>query len=260
MVTFVQQVNCVTVTDIILYVDYGEDTWSSLPPKEHLLIFCDVVVHIILLRSLPDILALADVMIMLSMRPAEVKNLCIENGHVTGFAKSPDDALFETQLLVDSEKPIATTSCLSRLRTELRNTGALSEIINATKNPNITALANRMQAEKPPADVMIMLSMRPAEVITLRIENVHVIGFAKSRGDSAPRSFLSMEKSETRAKELLTWIQKSIDSGILRDPGKPGVKWFNTYLKQYNIKPSDLRKIGLDHLSRVDGGRNDSHR
>ncbi|CAG8693478.1 16751_t:CDS:2 [Rhizophagus irregularis] len=97
-----------------------------------------------------------------------------------------------------SAKPIATTSCLSRLRTELRNTGALSEIINATKNPNITALANRMQAEK--------------------------------------------------------------HSGILRDPGKPGVKWFNTYLKQYNIKPSDLRKIGLDHLSRVDGGRNDSHR
>ena len=138
-----------------------------ITPKEHLLIFCDAVVHVILLRSLPDILALADAMIMLSMRPAEVKTLCIENGYVTGFAKCRDD--------------------------------------------------------------------------------------------TAPRKFLSMEKNEARAQELLTWIQKSIDSGILRDPGKPGVKWFNTYLKQYNIKPSDLRKIGLDHLSRVHGGRNDSH-
>ena len=59
-----------------------------------------------------------------------------------------DDALFETQLLIDSEKPIATASRLSRLRSELKNSGHSSETINATKSPEITTLANRMQAEK----------------------------------------------------------------------------------------------------------------
>jgi len=36
----------------------------------------------------PDVQALADVIIMLCIRPAEIKDLCISNGGVTGYAKT----------------------------------------------------------------------------------------------------------------------------------------------------------------------------
>ncbi|CAG8816697.1 6588_t:CDS:2, partial [Dentiscutata erythropus] len=40
------------------------------------------------ISNIPDKQALADVMIMLCIRPAEIKNLCISNGAVTGYAKN----------------------------------------------------------------------------------------------------------------------------------------------------------------------------
>ena len=40
------------------------------------------------ISNIPDKQALADVMIMLCIRPAEIKNLCIFNGGVTGYAKN----------------------------------------------------------------------------------------------------------------------------------------------------------------------------
>ncbi|RIB28192.1 hypothetical protein C2G38_2028707 [Gigaspora rosea] len=45
--------------------------------------------------------------------------------------------------------------------------------------------------------------------------------------------------------ELLTWIQKTISTGKLRDPGKPGAKWFNRFLKIYDVPllPQYLRKL-----------------
>ena len=53
-----------------------------------------------------------------------------------------------------------------------------------------------------------------------------------------------MEKNQERAKELLTWIQNAIYSGRMGDPGKPGVKWFNRFLKDYGLIPRHLRKLG----------------
>ena len=38
--------------------------------------------------NIPDKQALADVMIMLCIRPAKIKNLRISNGSVTGYAKN----------------------------------------------------------------------------------------------------------------------------------------------------------------------------
>jgi hypothetical protein len=51
---------------------------------------------------------------------------------------------------------------------------------------------------------------------------------------------------------LLVWIQDAISSRQLRDPGKPGVLWFNTFLKKDEflpeigkpLLPSSLRKLG----------------
>jgi len=64
--------------------------------------------------------------------------------------------------------------------------------------------------------------------------------------------FRSLEKNEERARQLLTWIQNSITTRQLRDPGVPGVKWFNTFLKKDRFLPETdkpllpgfLRKLG----------------
>ena len=40
------------------------------------------------ISNVPDLQTLADVMIMLCIHPAEIKNLRISNGGVTGYAKN----------------------------------------------------------------------------------------------------------------------------------------------------------------------------
>src|SRR5436190_10691767 len=72
------------------------------------------------------------------------------------------------------------------------------------------------------ADVMIMLCIRPAEIKNLRIANGDITGYAKNRGQQdVSRVFRSLEKNEERARQLLTWIQEAIVSGVLKDPVKP---------------------------------------
>jgi len=184
-------------------------------------------------------------------------------------------------LALSAKNANAGSSRLSRLRRELRNLGALPTIVEATKFPDFTEEANKIQrdnqkkAEANPinypdeftlesvkerldaydlktlpdywalADVMVMLCIRPAELITLRITDAGVIGYAKNRGQpDIPRKFRSMEKNQERAKELLTWIQNAISSGKLGNPGIPGTKWFNAFLKNYDLIPRYLRKLG----------------
>src|ERR1044072_9300752 len=99
---------------------------------------------------------------------------------------------------------------------------------DTTNEPNIQALA----------DVMIMLCVRPVELRTLHIANGKVTCYVNSRGQQDfSRVFRSMEKDEKRVKQLLTWIQNVISSGQLKDPGKPGAKWFNTFLKRNEFLP-----------------------
>ncbi|UZO28452.1 uncharacterized protein OCT59_021974 [Rhizophagus irregularis] len=121
------------------------------------------------------------------------------------------------------------------------------------------------------ADVTIMLYIRPAEIKTLRISrssgasNGGVTGYAKNRGQQdIPRVFRSLEKNEERASQLLTWIQEAISSGQLRDPGKPGVLWFNIFLKKDEfltetgkpLLPSSLRKLGAVFAVVAHGAKN----
>ncbi|RHZ85035.1 hypothetical protein Glove_73g16 [Diversispora epigaea] len=182
-------------------------------------------------------------------------------------------------LALSASNANAGSSRLSRLRRELKILGASFDIIEATKFPDITEDANKIQMDNrkkaktidypdeftlesvkerldaydlktPPnyqalADVMVMLCIRPAELITLRITDAGVTGYAKNRGQpDIPRKFRSMEKNQERAKELLTWIQNAISFGRMGDPGKPGVKWFNRFLKDYDLIPKYLRKLG----------------
>ena len=68
-----------------------------------------------------------------------------------------------------------------------------------------------------------------------------------------------MEKNQERAKELLTWIQNAISSGRMGDPGKPGVKWFNRFLKDYDLIPKYLRKMGAVYGVVVHEAKNMAH-
>jgi hypothetical protein len=115
------------------------------------------------------------------------------------------------------------------------------------------------------ADVMIMLCIRPAEIKNLRISNGGVTGYAKNRGQQdIPRAFRSLEKNEKRARELLTWIQEAIVSGVLRDPGKPGSSYLSAFLKKEEfipkpykpLLPSSLRKLGAVFAVVTSGIRN----
>ncbi|KAF0532732.1 d5-like helicase-primase: PROVISIONAL [Gigaspora margarita] len=184
-------------------------------------------------------------------------------------------------LALSAKNANASSSRLSRLRRELRNLGASPTIVETTKFLDFTEEANKIQRDNQKkaeansinypdeftlesvkerldaydlktspnywalADVMVMLCIRPAELTTLCITDAGVTGYAKNRGQpDIPRKFRSMEKNQERAKELLTWIQKAISSGHIGDPGKPGVKWFNRFLKNYDLIPKYLRKIG----------------
>jgi hypothetical protein len=77
------------------------------------------------------------------------------------------------------------------------------------------------------ADIIIMLSLRPAEFMKLKIQKYspqepppkwwvpgsewYITGYKKSRGQEyVPREYLSMEKNPERAKELLEWAQEAV--------------------------------------------------
>jgi hypothetical protein len=135
------------------------------------------------------------------------------------------------------------------------------------------------------ADVIVMLSMRPSEVTSLRIKRYepdeplgidlpnipawykegyswYCTGYKKADG-RIPRPLLSMEKNPERAKELLTWIQDAIKAKKLSDPvfterGTRSVWPFNEFLKQepYRSIPRELRRYEKRHASRIHGGKN----
>ncbi|RIA84450.1 hypothetical protein C1645_832260 [Glomus cerebriforme] len=212
--------------------------------------------------------------------------------HVKAIAKA---------LAKSASNASASLSRISRLQKELRNLKASEKIISATLIPDITCSANKIQKEKgllrknegidypdyfalelvkerldvydvskvpdlqALADIMIMLCIRPAEIKTLRICNGGVTGYAKNWGQQdIPRIFRSLEKNEERASQLLTWIQEVISSGQLRDPEKPRVLWFNTFLKKDEflpetgkpLLPSSLRKLGAVFAVVAHGAKN----
>ncbi|CAG8820220.1 6256_t:CDS:1, partial [Gigaspora rosea] len=224
-------------------------------------------------------------------------------------------ALDLAEIKNDADKEIvASSSRLSQFRKELAEAGVDPEQINIyAKLPNITQASNKIQKRKLEqglisrpktpkhfsleeglrrlqnihttetptlqdlADVIMMLSMRPAEATTLRIiyyepdesnpsewynpdYSWYCTGYIKNKGEaknnSEPRPFLSMEKNPERARELLTWIQNAIAIGKLRDPvysinGKRSTGVFSKFLKPYGITAKRLRKIRGKHASRV---------
>ncbi|CAG8559170.1 2507_t:CDS:2 [Dentiscutata erythropus] len=229
------------------------------------------------------------------------------------FSEDQVNTLFSTQeneqcenvraeayaLALSAKNANAGLSRLSCLRRELRNLGALPAIVEATKFPDITEEANKIQRDNQKkaeancidyldhftlesvkerldsydtstlpdlqalADIMIMLCICPAELTTLRITDTGVTGYTKNRGQpDIPRKFRSMDKDRERARDLLTWIQNVIYSGRIDNPdnpGKPGVKWFNRFLKNYDLIPKYLRKMGAVYAVVMHRAQNLAH-
>ncbi|CAG8790676.1 25_t:CDS:2, partial [Dentiscutata erythropus] len=143
---------------------------------------------------------------------------------------------------------------------------------------------SKIPSKEDLADVIVMLSMRPAEVRSLQIFHYepdplnapvwykegyswYCTGYLKSRGEKKknlePQLFLSMEKNPECARELLTWIQDAIKVKKLSDPvfirnGTRNAWPFNKFLKQkpYRTISKKLRDYGSKHASRIHGGDN----
>ncbi|CAG8551209.1 13263_t:CDS:2 [Cetraspora pellucida] len=108
------------------------------------------------------------------------------------------------------------------------------------------------------ADIIIMLSMRPTEVVTLHIIH-YKPGEAKNNLESW--QFLSMKKNPEHAKELLIWIQVAIATRKLCNliysiNRKHSTEVFSKILKSYNITAKRLRKIRNKHVFRVYDSQN----
>ncbi|CAG8600993.1 9891_t:CDS:2 [Cetraspora pellucida] len=124
-------------------------------------------------------------------------------------------------------------------------------------------------------DIMIMLSMRSADVANLRIDyykpsnanwydskySWYCTRYAKNKKDE-PRSLVSMKKDLLLARELLIWIQKAIPNEftfLIKDKdGDVNVHPINNFLAIYGISSLYLRKIGSDYAIIIHEGHPNS--
>ncbi|RIA98430.1 hypothetical protein C1645_812680 [Glomus cerebriforme] len=110
------------------------------------------------------------------------------------------------------------SAIVTKIRRELQKLNASEVIITATKNPDISCLSNKIQIER-----------------SEQLEN---------EGINYPDHF-SLELVKERLDEYDVF-NEAIFSGQLKNPGKPGAKWFNTFLK----KDEFLSKTGKPLVSK----------
>ncbi|CAJ0846022.1 10782_t:CDS:2, partial [Entrophospora sp. SA101] len=138
-------------------------------------------------------------------------------------------------------------SALTQDSNEIQKRQLVQRLPNAPKTPKHFSLEEglrRIQSidtTKIPtmqdlADVIMMLSMRPAEVTTLRIIHCEEakLRVSNSPDEPDPPKWYKPE----RAKELLTWIQDAIATRKLRYPvysdnGKRNIRAFSKFLNPY---------------------------
>ncbi|RIA82627.1 hypothetical protein C1645_835052 [Glomus cerebriforme] len=156
-------------------------------------------------------------------------------------------------LTIMSPNPVTATSCLSRLRRELQKLNALKKIISATLDEKTTCASNKIQKERrnqcenEGIDFPDHFSL---ESVKERLDFYDVSNTPDVQA-LADVMIISLERDEERAKLLLTWIQDAISSGRLRDPGVPGVKWFNTFLKKDRFLPETGKPLLPSYLHKL---------
>ncbi|CAG8786269.1 3769_t:CDS:2 [Cetraspora pellucida] len=163
---------------------------------------------------------------------------------------------------------VAASSCISQFHRELAEAGVgseqiyiyaklLKEGLRRIQNINTTKISTMQDL----ADIIMMSSIRPAEVATLCI-----IYYEPGEAKNNPKSqqFISIEKNPECAKELLTWIQDAIATKKLCNPvysinRKHSTGVFSKFLKSYSITAKRLRKIGGKHACKVYNSSNPTH-
>ncbi|CAG8681339.1 11825_t:CDS:2, partial [Scutellospora calospora] len=152
--------------------------------------------------------------------------------------------------------------------------GVSDEVIDATKDHHITEELNRLQkirqkilthqkldspnyfmseailkrlqgysisycpTEQALVNIITILCIHSAEVMTLYIANRHMTGYAKG----------------------CRIIQKVIANSTLWDPRILDIKWFNLFLKPYGIKLSDLHELDANYTAMIHESENSGQR
>ncbi|CAB4374027.1 unnamed protein product [Rhizophagus irregularis] len=179
--------------------------------------------------------------------------------------------------------PVAESSRLTLLQKKLHDRGTDHSKKEATKIPHITTESNKIQAhryifdedegfecpehyylekvqerlekcdissspfKKNLVDIMIMLSILPADITGLSIDKY----------DTSDEMWYKSNYNPIRVKELLTWIQNAIPEKFTflqkNHSGIVNVNPINTTIAEHRITSRKLRVIGADHASKIHG-------
>ncbi|RGB30537.1 hypothetical protein C1646_765253 [Rhizophagus diaphanus] len=158
--------------------------------------------------------------------------------------------------------PVVASSRLSRLRRELRILNAPEKIISATKIPEITRASNKIQQKRTEQCKNEGLHYSDHFLLESVKEWLDLYVVSNTPDKQALADITG--KNEKRVRQLLTWIQEAIISGVLKDPEKPGSTYLSSFLKKDEyipkpyelLLPSSLRKLGAMFASVVHKPKN----
>ncbi|CAH1769184.1 156_t:CDS:2, partial [Entrophospora sp. SA101] len=154
-------------------------------------------------------------------------------------------------LALSAKNANAGSSRLSRLRRELKTLGASFQIIEATKFSDITEDANKIQS----------VNRKKAEANRIDYPDHFTLESVKERLDAYDIK-TSPDLQALADVIIMLCIRPAeltlriTDAGVT---GKPGVKWFNRFLKGYDLVPKHLRKIGAVYGAVIHGAKNPAH-
>ncbi|CAG8818248.1 24954_t:CDS:2, partial [Dentiscutata erythropus] len=149
-------------------------------------------------------------------------------------------------LALSAKNANAGSSRLTHLRRELRNLNASLEIIEATKFPDITEDANKIQSvnrKKAETKHINYPDKFTLESVKERLDAYDIKTLLDYQALADVMVILCIRPAELKTLHI-TDTRHAISSGRMGDPGKPGVKWFNRFLKDYDLIPKYLRKLG----------------
>ncbi|POG66032.1 hypothetical protein GLOIN_2v1781018 [Rhizophagus irregularis DAOM 181602=DAOM 197198] len=132
----------------------------------------------------------------------------------------------------------------------------LTDKLKRNKDEKTTCASNKIQKERRDQcenegiDFPDHFSLESVKK-RLNFYDVSNIPDVQALADDNSWIFRLLERDEERAKLLLTWIQDAISSEQLRDPGVPGVKWFNTFLKKNRFLPETSKPLLPSYLCKL---------
>ncbi|CAG8731311.1 9499_t:CDS:2, partial [Cetraspora pellucida] len=127
-----------------------------------------------------------------------------------------------------------------------KNLDTSFQIIKTTKFPDITKDANEIQRDQCKF-VKAFKRINYPDYFTLELVKEKLVKYDIS---TLP---------DLQALTDIMIMLNNISSGQIGNPDKPGVKWFNRFLKDYNLTPCHLCKIGTVYAVMVHRTKNLTH-